>query len=188
MKTRQSELVAELAKKTAAAIQKTEAMKQLTEAELNCRPAPCRWSALECLEHLNLYGNYYLPEIERKLLLCSQIDGNFEYKSSFAGDFFTNTVKAGNQKKMKAPRNMTPVNAALTIATADTFLDQCRRLVAILEEAKRRDLMKVKTSVSLTKLMKLRIGDTIRFVVAHNERHILQAEAALAELKTADFV
>ena len=27
-----------------------------------------RWSILECLEHLNLYGDFYLVEIEKQIL------------------------------------------------------------------------------------------------------------------------
>jgi hypothetical protein len=30
---------------------------------LNKRSSPDAWSALECLEHLNIYSNYYIPEM-----------------------------------------------------------------------------------------------------------------------------
>ena len=34
---------------------------------LNEAPGIKKWSALECLEHLNLYGDFYLPEITQKI-------------------------------------------------------------------------------------------------------------------------
>lgn len=50
----------------------------------------------------------------------------------------------------------------------------------LLELAKNADLVKVKTSISLTKLIKLRLGDTFRFLVNHIERHVLQAQQTQA--------
>ena len=49
-------------------------------------------------------------------------------------------------------------------------------LHALLEQAKQVDLVKVKTAISLTKLIRLRLGDTFRFLVTHIERHVLQAQ------------
>ena len=41
------------------------------------------------------------------------------------------------------------------------------------------DLNKTKTAISISKLIKLKIGDTFRVVVYHNERHLIQAEKIL---------
>ena len=38
-----------------------------TDAELNKRLSDESWSVLECLEHLNLYGSFYLPEIKNRI-------------------------------------------------------------------------------------------------------------------------
>ena len=37
----------------------------LPPAALHWKAQPQRWSFLECLEHLNRYGDFYLPELER---------------------------------------------------------------------------------------------------------------------------
>ncbi|MGB3549023.1 MAG: hypothetical protein WBA17_18760 [Saprospiraceae bacterium] len=34
---------------------------------------------------------------------------------------------------------------------------------------------RTKTAVSITKLIRLRLGDTLRVVVYHNQRHVAQA-------------
>ncbi|MDX5321629.1 MAG: DinB family protein, partial [Bacteroidota bacterium] len=34
---------------------------------LNQRPSEKAWSALECIEHLNSYARYYLPEFEKEI-------------------------------------------------------------------------------------------------------------------------
>ena len=46
---------------------------------------------------------------------------------------------------------------------------------------------KTKTAISISKLMKLRLGDTFRFVTAHNERHLLQAENVLKDINIDNF-
>lgn len=49
----------------------------------------------------------------------------------------------------------------------------------LLDQAQKINLSSVKTAISLTSLVKIKLGDTLRFMIYHNERHILQAEKAL---------
>ena len=51
-------------------------------------------------------------------------------------------------------------------------------LKSLLNQAREVDLTKTKVPISLTRFIKLRLGDTFRFFVYHIERHILQAEKA----------
>lgn len=41
--------------------------------------------------------------------------------------------------------------------------------------ARNKDLGKIKTSISISKWIKLKLGDTFRVIIYHNERHIVQA-------------
>jgi hypothetical protein len=64
----------------------------------------------------------------------------------------------------------------LSITTLDRFLKQQELLKALLQQALEADITKIKTAISLSKFIKLRLGDTFRFYVYHIERHIAQAE------------
>ena len=77
---------------------------------------------------------------------------------------------------MKSPKDKNPANSALTITTIDRFLKQQERLKALLMQAKQVNLTKTKTSISISNLVKLRLGDTFRFLIYHIERHVKQAE------------
>ncbi len=176
MKINQQQLLTELYQRTERAAASAQTFKNLPLAQLNFKPTDAAWSILECIEHLNLYGKFYLPEIEQALLKATKVDATNVYKSSFLGDFFVNSIKAGNQKKMKATQMMLPQKSNLSITTLDQFIKQTERLKTILTQARECDLTKPKTPISLTKLLTLRLGDTLRFLVYHNERHILQAE------------
>jgi hypothetical protein len=176
MKTNQQQLLTELYQLTEQASAAAQTFKNLPVAQLNFKPTDAAWSILECIEHLNLYGKFYLPEIEQALQKSAKVDATNVYKSSFLGDFFVNSIKAGNQKKMKATQMMLPQKSDVSITTLDQFIKQTERLKIILTHARLSDLTKPKTPISLTKFLTLRLGDTLRFLVYHNERHILQAE------------
>ena len=61
----------------------------------------------------------------------------------------------------------------------DRFINQQKEYLELIEKSKKINLTKTKTAISISKLIKLRLGDTFRFITAHNERHLLQAENIL---------
>ena len=81
-------------------------------------------------------------------------------------------------KKMKTVKDKIPASSGLNHNTIITFLAQLDALKLFLEEIRERkiDMMKAKTAIALTKFIKLRLGDTFRFLVYHIERHVLQAK------------
>jgi hypothetical protein len=56
-------------------------------------------------------------------------------------------------------------------------------LLSLLHQARRIDLTKIRIPISLTKYIKLKLGDVFMFLIAHNMRHIKQAERAIAAAK-----
>lgn len=157
--------------------------KALNTTQLNFKESTKSWSILECIEHLNLYGDYYLPEIEKQILSAKTIPRGGNFKSGIIGNYFANlmSVNNGKIKKMKSPGDKNPVNSALSITTIERFLKQQERLASLLRQAENIDLIKTKTAISLTKLIRLRLGDTFRFFVYHIERHMMQAGRVLAK-------
>ena len=142
-----------------------------------------RWSILECLEHLNLYGDFYLVEIEKQIVTNPRRNTATKFKSGILGNYFANLmeVREGKITKMKSPKDKNPSNKDLSITTINRFLKQQEQLVNLLNQCRSIDLTRTKAAISLTKLVKLRLGDTLRFFCYHIERHVMQAERALAE-------
>ncbi|MEO8855264.1 MAG: DinB family protein [Ginsengibacter sp.] len=178
MKAKQGILIEELLHITRHAITSAEAFKELSEKDLNFKKDPGQWSILECLEHLNLYGDFYLPEMEKQLLQGPPSNRDRVFKSGIIGNYFANLMKIdhGKIKKMKSPKDKNPINSKLSVLVIDRFLKQAEKLILLLNMAGKVDLTKTKASISLTKLIKLRMGDTFRFYVYHIDRHILQAQ------------
>ena len=53
-------------------------------------------------------------------------------------------------------------------------------LLEIIEKAASVNIRKVKVPISMSKIIKLRLGDALLFVAYHNERHVQQALNVLA--------
>lgn len=149
---------------------------------LNYKPTPESWSILECLEHLNRYSRYYNPALAKAI--ANNSDGNYvpSITYSWLGKKSLDMVRPQNGKKHKTVKHMNPANSALGPATIEEFLKHQQELQQLLLRAKSANLNKKAIPVEFFKLLKMRIGETLEFVVIHQERHIQQALRVKQEL------
>ncbi len=178
MQKKANELINELIALSEQNSNRVRILKTKSLSELNYKASAEKWSVLQCLDHLNNYGDYYLPAIAKQLESAVSTPSDFAFQSGFLGNYFANLmqVNEGKIKKMKSPKDKLPSASDLTMTTLDRFLKQQDRLLELLKQARNKDLVKTKVSTSLHKLIRLRLGDTFRFFVNHIERHIWQAE------------
>lgn len=149
------------------------------------QPRPMSWSASQCLDHLNIYGDYYLPAIE-KAILKAQWKGsvpNETFKSGWLGDYFYRLMLPNTEgvprSKMKAPKNAIPAPEHHAKAIVAKFIDHQEKMLLLLEQAKTVNISKIRIPISISKWVRLKLGDTFLFLIAHNQRHIAQLERAL---------
>ncbi|HOX83266.1 MAG TPA: DinB family protein [Chryseolinea sp.] len=181
MQIESNQLIEDLLSRTEGASKAVRKFRELSMDQLHFKRSAEEWSILECIEHLNLYGDYYLVEIEKQILAQKSKTKSTTFKSGLIGNYFANLmlVKNGKLTRMKSPKDKNPSHSKLTITTIDRFLKQQERLKSLLIQARSIDLTKTKTAISLTKYITLRLGDTFRFFIYHIERHIIQAERVL---------
>lgn len=138
------------------------------------------WSIAQCLDHLNKYGDYYLPHIEAKL----QQPGNTSsevFKGSWIGSYFTKMMEPSTGKrKTKAFKAYVPPMQLDAYSVVARFIQQQETLLQYLNKARQVNLDKLKIPVSIAKWIGLKLGDVFQFLIAHNERHIQQADRNLA--------
>lgn len=151
------------------------------------KAAPKKWSANQCLQHLNSYGNFYLPAIKKAIANANKTEAKPNFKSGWLGNYFTNLMqpKADGSlpKKMQSPKNHQPQTNSESHLVIAEFIEQQEQLLELLEIAKKVDLNNVKVPISIAPFIKLKLGDVFMFLVAHNQRHILQAEKAIEQYK-----
>ena len=177
MKASQDQLIKELINMTSSVKAEVVKMKEQPLSQLNLKQSAESWSALECLEHLNRYGDFYLPEITRRINASKHPNAK-RFKSSWLGEYFANAMKP-DAKSMQTFKVMNPVGSELDKTVIDTFIQQQDTLLDLLEAAQTTSLQKIKTSISISKMIRLRLGDTFRVLIYHNERHLAQAKRAV---------
>ncbi|MFP9112653.1 DinB family protein [Flavobacterium sp. RHBU_3] len=178
-------LLKELIAQTKKAILTAQAFQTADLNTLVQRPAPGAWNALECLEHLNLYGDFYLPEIDKRIKKAAQ-QTEPVFKPGLLGDYFAKSMlPKGKLKKMKTFKDKNPISTNLDTAVIERFILQQQELIRLMELAQKVSLNRVKIKTSISSLIQLKLGDVFRFIINHNIRHLQQAEQALAGAKAA---
>ena len=173
------ELINDLKKYVENHITFVESIKNISEEELQQKENKSSWSAVECIEHLNLYAAFYNPEIKGRIKNAKQ-QSNPNFKPGFLGDKFSlDMLPQEKMKTMDTFKSKNPIHSSLDVNDVLTrFIAFQKELLQLLESSKKVNLTKVKTSITLP-LLKFRLGDTFRFTIYHNERHIIQAKKAL---------
>ena len=175
-------LISELIVITRQNLNFAELLKQKSDSALNWREKPESWNVLECLEHLNLYGDFYIPEIENAIKNSKTIP-QLEFKSGFLGNYFAMSMLPKEKlNKIKTFKSKNPLNSTLDKLAINRFVDQQLKIIALLDQSRKVDLNKVKIKISISQWIKLKLGDTFRFVINHNSRHIQQIEGILAKI------
>ncbi|MEO6949542.1 MAG: DinB family protein [Ginsengibacter sp.] len=179
------ELTQTLIEQTRQIIYQVEKLKDNDFSSLTWRENPASWNILECLEHLNLYGKFYLPEIEEKIKI-SKTKKEVEFNSGMIGNYFANSMLPKEKlNKMKTFKDKNPLNSNLSKDVIDEFLNQQIKLLDLLNKSRNVSLNKVKISISISRLIKLKLGDTFRFYINHMIRHMKQIEKIQIEMKDA---
>lgn len=181
------EWILDLTQRTETNIRQATQLKKYSENLLNQKRDSEAWSALECVEHLNRYCVFYHPEFKKRLNVAQHSD-NQKFKSTWLGNYFAKSVMPLNQEngpkgfKMKTFKSMNPKGSNLTTEVLDQFIAYQLEFLQYIQASKKVDWTKVKTAISITKLIKLRIGDTFRVCVYHNQRHLQQAFKAINQV------
>ncbi|GAA0524961.1 DinB family protein [Chitinophaga japonensis] len=177
-----AQLIAELSALTRQHKAAVELLRDRKEEELAWRASVQSWNILECLEHLNLYGRFYLPEIEKRIQ-ATKTRPDEQFTPGFIGNYFANSMlPKGKLNRMQTFKNMNPIYKDLDMRVLDTFLHQQDHMLELLQRAAGVSLNRVKTGISITGWVRLKLGDTFRVVVYHNERHMQQVKRIWGEM------
>lgn len=179
-------LIQSLLEQTKKIINKAEQLKIYDLHILKWKENEMSWNILECLEHLVMYGNFYLPQIERKIK-NSHTKNDLEFKSGFLGNYFAKSMLPKDKlNKMKTFKDKNPLNADLDETVIDRFIQQQIALLDLLNQSRTVSLNRVKIPISITRFIKLNLGDTFQFFINHNIRHFHQIDSIQYAMKISD--
>jgi hypothetical protein len=155
--------------------------KKLSSNQRNWRPNAETWSLNDIFWHLNTSLSYYNTEFIEKIEKTKFKQSKDTFISSPLGRSAWKSMKLGNahnvKRKFRAPKEIDPKQNQRdeTGNELEIFLENQHTLLEIFIKAAEVNLRKVKIPLSISKMVRLRLGDCLQFVVYHNERHYYQA-------------
>src|SRR6185312_5591526 len=164
-------------------INQAETIKNYDLRKLTWKENETSWNMLECLEHLNLYGDFYLPQIENKIK-SSRSKPTPEFKSGYLGNYFAKSMlPKAKLNKMKTFKDKNPLNEKLDKTVIDRFISQQIKLLELLNQSRNVSLGKVRIPTSISNFIKLKLGDTFQFFINHIIRHLQQVDRIKTAMK-----
>ncbi|RYZ98112.1 MAG: hypothetical protein EOP47_20090 [Sphingobacteriaceae bacterium] len=177
MKVSRSELLNNLYSQTEQNIAHFKQVVQDQSNLLHINPVPSAWSVLQVTAHLNTYNNHYLPAIDKAMQNAPTLTGEYEFKPGILGNYFVKMMQTGDtgviSKKYKAAKWHQPVKADPKEIIA-SYLSGQQKLLLLLTKAGDYDIGIITVSTSLNKFITIKLGDTFRFLIAHQQRHFVQ--------------
>lgn len=158
----------------------------LTAEQLTWSAQPDQWSILECLEHLNLVFQAHLPRLERVVQQAQKKGTKAQplFKYSWLGQRQVEQLRLQTNNQIKSP--IESPEAFQPKAFQDTtqhkailndFLQYQTQLLALLKACTSVNLQKNKVrGTAVGGFVALPLGDVLRGIVYHIERHVVQAQ------------
>lgn len=148
----------------------------LSEAQLNWRTHAGRWSIAQCLQHIVLGHQAYLPPIDASIKQAreQQFLGSGPFRYGWFGNWFARTLDAPPKLKMKNPKVITPP-AELPAKVVTDFDRVHEDVLRRVYEANGIDLGRAKMRSPFLRLLRLSLGQAFAVLTAHARRHVWQA-------------
>lgn len=176
----QSELLNELIQRSEQIQQEASQIQQLSDQKLIQRPNSKSWNALECFEHLNLYIELYNGFFQNALKKAKQRTVDNEIKRGYWGNRFIQWMQPTEQgiKKMNTFSSKNPINQPLDKGCIDRFLKGNQITIELLQQAQSKEIQKTSCQLAIP-ILKLKLSDAFHFLIAHNQRHMVQIKNAI---------
>jgi len=157
-------------------------LRQADPVKLSYAAEEGKWSVAQVLEHLNMYSRHYLPLLEKSMVHITK-DTNAWFIPGLWGNYFTRTMMPKNvyeiKNRMKTAKHFAPEKSVNVENVFNEFVKHQEKLLQLLEVARRRNLSTIRIPTAISSLIRLQLGDMFRFLVAHEQRHMIQARNAI---------
>jgi len=157
-----------------------ELLDSTSEENLRKRPSRDRWSALECVAHLNLSNEAMLPGIRGALETAKPVSGRVPeaYRMDLAGRLLAWSLEPPARIKLKASASAMPVESGPPREVLDRFVRQHEELRRLVEVSPGRAICDEKMKSPFANI-RYNAFSAFRIIAAHDRRHLWQARQAL---------
>jgi hypothetical protein len=152
----------------------------------NTPPAAGSWSAAECLQHLNISADAFLPIWQQIIANAGprKKEMNAPYRTDFWGRLFSWILEPPPRTRSKTPVPFEPVECKEIGTVLAGFVERQGRIVASLRRCRGRAIDQVKMGSPADRRIRYSIWSSFLIVAAHQRRHLWQAEQAVRSLRS----
>ena len=154
----------------------------LTEEQFTWRPAPGSWSVAECIDHLNSTARLYLPRLDEGIAesIRRGLYGEGPFTHDLVGRFFVRTMEPPVRFRVKAPATFHPGLQRSRAEIMAAFRAYQVQFVDRLRQASGLDLRRGKVHSPASNWIKMSLNSGFALMVAHERRHLWQAQRVIA--------
>jgi hypothetical protein len=144
------------------------------------RPVEGKWSAAECLEHLNLTTQAYLPLIDNALRSAPRMAAeNILYKKDLLGRLMSWMMEPRSGLRVRTTAPFQPQKTAAKEELLDVFLALQVELTDRVRQSAGKDLNSIRVVSAFNRHVTYNLYSTFKILAAHERRHVTQAESAV---------
>jgi hypothetical protein len=159
-----------------------ELLNGLSEEQLNWQPAAEVWSVGQCLDHLCVTNEIYLPPISSALVGKPKMPVSEISPGWFGRWFLQNFVEPStSMKRVGAPKKIVP-GARIGISVLGRFLFSNQAARKLIGHAGEHDVNRIRFRNPLLPVIWFTVGTGLEIVIGHEKRHLLQAERVKASM------
>jgi hypothetical protein len=156
---------------------------QSTDGRLfTVRPRAMSWSAAECLAHLSISTEMFLPVLRKALDGARKKKSKGKPKMDFLGRILAWFLEPPIRTRVKTAAPFVPKSTRAKAEAFGEFASLQEKLIDLLRDAREADL-RTKIVSPFDKRVRYNLLSAFRIVAAHERRHLWQAEQAIAELR-----
>src|SRR5262245_41314949 len=146
------------------------------------RPIPTSWSAAECIAHLSLTTNAFLPLIDRALETGTKrkVERTDGYHKDLAGWLLCWFIEPPFRMRVRTTQPFEPVNPPDKVAVLDEFDMLQSELANRIEQSVGRDLERLKVVSPFSSHVTYNLFSAFCVILAHQRRHLWQTEQILS--------
>lgn len=148
------------------------------------RPSPASWSAAECLAHLSISTELFLPVIQGAIDDARRrgLESKAPPKMDVLGRVLKWFLEPPIRQRVKTSAPFVPRAVRAKSEAFGEFASLQEKLVDQLQAARGINLQKVKVVSPFDRRVRYNLFSAFRIVVAHQRRHLWQAEQAVEQL------
>lgn len=175
--------LAEILRELDAVVTRVQRLAQETDdREFSARPREGAWSIAECLTHLNLTTQAYLPLIDEARRNGDQrhVVDSYRYRKDILGRLLCWMIEPPSRMKVKTTAPFQPVDPKGKAAVIEEFLALQKGLAERIARAVGRDLNRIRIASPFNERVTYNLYSGLKLLPAHQRRHLFQAERAVS--------